>query len=73
MGGRGAFHLPALRPFDKLRVAPSEVEGRQAQGALSLAEGRSEDGRLRIAISRVNLGLSGSSVRRNPVCAAFAL
>ena len=44
-GGRGAFHLPALRRFDELRVVPSRVEGRQAQGALSPAEGRREDRR----------------------------
>ena len=31
--------VSALRPFDTLGVAPSSVEGRQAQGGPSLAEG----------------------------------
>jgi hypothetical protein len=35
VSGRGA-----VRPFDMLGVVPREVEGRQAQGALTEVEGR---------------------------------
>ena len=33
------MHFSALRPFDRLRVVPSNVEGRQAQGAPNAARG----------------------------------
>jgi len=41
-GSHDGSYPPAFRPFDDLRVAPSNVEGRHAQGVLSLPKGAGE-------------------------------
>ncbi len=67
---------PTLRPFDKLRVVPSEVEGRQAQGRPERSRGTSEvEGRrqrVRSAVVDALVALSAAYRAHDPTVTADA-
>jgi uncharacterized protein (TIGR02757 family) len=56
-----------LRPFDKLRVVPSSVEGRQAQGALSGPKGRLQIGGLRPALDQLYASFNYPDSATDPI------
>ncbi|MCX6542865.1 MAG: NADH-quinone oxidoreductase subunit L [Acidobacteria bacterium] len=57
----GAGHAEALRPFDGLRVVPSNVEGRQAQGEGGKADGpgaTAEEHRAELSLMAFSSGIA---------------
>ena len=58
----------ALRPFDNLRAAPSSVEGREPQGALSVSKGGRIGGRADLVVfARYDARAAQSTVERIPL------